>query len=692
MKEVGLKVWPLAASVVLVHGLAHAAEGFWTMDNLPLQRMRSEIGFAPDAQLARTIQLGSVRIDGGCSGSFVSPQGLVMTNHHCVAECIQEVSPAGRNLLDEGFAAKDRAAELRCPGLGLKRLEAIHDVTAEVQRATQGREGEALKQAFEAVKGQLNTACAAGDANTRCDVVKLYQGGQYHQYRYHRYGDVRLVWAPERQIAFFGGDEHNFSFPRYNLDAAFLRVYENDRPAPTPVYLPVDARGAREGEAVLAAGHPGLTMRGITVAQLLAYRDVTLADDMRRTNGLHAALKRHAASGTQAAAADATLLFELENDAKAMQGELQALQSDEALARRRADEQALRRYVERHADLRATVGPAWQAIEQAQATFVAIAPSYYLLEKGYGFSSDLFRTARSLVRAAAERGKPEDERLPEYREAKLAELQERLKSEQAVDTAMETVRLGFALSHLQARLGADHPLVKRVLDGLGPEERAARMVAATRLADRGVRAALLEGGAKAIEQSDDPFIRLAREVDDEARRARRRYEQEVEAVTLRNGELIARARFAKEGRSAYPDGSYTLRMSYGKVQGTAAGKVASPAFTRVAGLFAADTGRDAFALPASWKAAHDKLDPKQPFNFVATLDVSAGSSGSPVLNRSGSVVGMVFDLNSEGLGCVFRYNGATGRAIGLDMGALASALKQVYHADGLLAELGLGGQ
>lgn len=671
-----------------------AAEGLWPLDQLPLDRLQKDIGFTPDAAFARRLQLGAARIDGGCSGAFVSRDGLVMTNHHCVADCVQEASPPGHALLTEGFLARRPEQELRCPDLGVSRLESIRDVTAEVRDATRGRQGEDFRQAFDAAKTRLSTDCLGGEDSlrTRCDVVKLYQGGRYALYRYRRFSDVRLVWAPERQVAFFGGDEHNFSFPRYNLDAAFLRVYDDGKPAALDDVLALDAQGPAEGEAVLAVGHPGVTLRGITRSQLLAYRDIILADDLRRNRGLHAALKRYAATGAAAAASAETLLFELENDAKAMRGESDALHDPALLRRRRADDRALQRFVASRPALRAEVGPAWRTIDAAQARFAAIAPDYYLLEKGYGFSSDLFRHARALVRVADEAALPAASRLPEYGDARLAELRRRLQADAPLDQGLETVRLGFALSHLRDRLGAAHPLVQRVLAGQSPEDRAAWMVAHTTLGDAARRSALLAGGSEALRQSDDPFIRLAREVDAPARQARQRYEQQVDGINTRYGELIASARFAKNGAADYPDGSYTLRLSYGRVQGVPRGAgrpVPVPAFTRVAGLFDSERAAEPFVLPASWKQARARLDPQRPFNFAATLDVSAGSSGSPVLNTRGRIAGMVFDINSDGLGCVFAYNGATGRAIGVDSGALATALREVYGAGELLTELGL---
>lgn len=550
----------------LAAATAGAAEGMWTLDNLPRNELKARYDFEPTRAWVDKVMRASVRLAQGCSGSFVSPSGLAMTNHHCVVRCVEGLSSPDKNYLRDGYLAANREAELKCPELELNRLEQITDVTATIKAAVQGREGEAFKLALNATKAGLTSACTGNaKATVRCDVVELYHGGLYHLYRYHRFQDVRLVWAPEQAAAFFGGDPDNFNFPRYDLDIAFLRAYENGKPARVQDYFIFNASGAVPGELTFVTGHPGSTQRELTVAQLRTLRDQRYLRDLQLFAEQRGLLQQYQKTGTEPARVAAGDVFSIENTIKARRGAMTALQDEALWQKKRDGETSLQQYVAGRSELRGTAG-AWDAIARAEAVYQEIGVEHYFVESGRGLGSKYFGFARSLVRGAAERAKPDADRLPEFTEAQLPSVEQSLFSTAPVYADYERVKFAWSLTKLREWLGADHAVVRQVLGTESPEQLAERLVTGTRLGDPAVRKALWENPA-ALATSDDPIIQLARRVDDEARRIRRRYESEIEAVEQRAGQAIAEARFEQLGASVYPDATFTLRLSYGEVRG-----------------------------------------------------------------------------------------------------------------------------
>ena len=672
----------LAAALFVVAPALSAAEGMWTLENLPRAALSADFGFTPDADWITHVQRASVRLAGGCSGSFVSPDGLVLTNPHCAWTCAEQLSSADENLLRDGFLAAKRTDERRCPNVELNQLIETTDVTAEVTAAPAGT-------ARLAVMSRIEQACVAGDPRTRCDVVALYHGGQYHLYRYRRYDDVRLAWSPELAASFFGGDPDNFNFPRYALDASLLRAYEDGAPAKSPDYFAWNADGADVGELTFMAGHPGSTQRLLTVSQLELLRDVLLVEQLLYLAEMRGLLNQYASQGDEQARHARTEINRLENAYKVYRGRLQALQDPAVFAFKEQQEQRLREWVDADAKRRAAFGDAWRRIADAQDAYRAFHTRYALIEQAQGFSGRMFDTARALVRAAAERERPNDARLREYRETALQSLEQRVLSPAPFHAEYEAMKLGWSLGKLRELLGTDDPLVQRVLGREGPREFAERVVTGSRLQEIEVRRALWEGGAEAIAASDDPMIVLARAVDSEARALYRRYHDEVEAVEIANQQRIARVMFELDGTDTYPDATFTLRLTYGQVQGwTENGRVFAP-FTTIAGAFRRHTGDAPFALPERWLAAKDDLELAQRMNFSSTHDITGGNSGSPVINRDAELVGLVFDGNIHSLGGAYWYDARLNRAVSVHAGFIAEALRNVYHADRLLEELGL---
>jgi len=664
------------------------AEGMWTLDNLPKAELKKRYGFEPDAAWVDKVMKASVRLAGGCSGSFVSKDGLVLTNHHCAVSCIQQLSSARKDYVASGFLARTRAEELTCPQVEVNRLEQITDVTARMNQATKGAGGADYARLQKAEKSKIEAECVGGAADTtRCDVVELYHGGIYDLYRYRRFQDVRLVFAPESSIAFFGGDPDNFNFPRYDLDMALLRAYENGQPVVVKDWFAFSARGAGEGEPTFVTGHPGSTERQLTVAQLERVRDVDTVANLLRLAEARGQLARYGAGGGEPARVSADDLQSIENSFKAIYGEFQALLDPAVFKRKRDEERALRDFAKARPRLQKEYGGAWDEIAAAQAVYREIEQRWKLLERPRGFWSTHFTYARWLVRGADERAKPNADRLREYTESALPSLTQNLFSTAPIYPEYEKVKLGWSLTKLRELLGPDDPLVKAVLGHDAPETVAARLVDGSKLADVALRKKLWEGGAEAVAKSNDPFIVLARLVDAESRALRKRYEDEVEAVEDANAERLAKVRFAQSGAGAYPDATFTLRLSHGEVKGwTDKGRAVAP-FTDIGGAFKRHTGAPPFALPKSWLDARDRLDPAQRFNFVTTNDIIGGNSGSPLINRSAEVVGLAFDGNIHSLGGAFWFDERLNRTVAVHSGAILEALRKVYGADALAKEL-----
>jgi hypothetical protein len=656
----------------------------WLLDAFPADRVAARYGFRPTQEWLDHVRLASARFGGGCSSSFVSPSGLVMTNHHCALDCIQKLSTAKSDLVQDGFYAKQEADERVCPGLELSQLTDVTDVTARVDGATRGLAGAAFRDALRAQLARIEGECRTG-TELRCDVVTLYHGGRYHLYRYKRFQDVRLVFAPEVAIAFFGGDPDNFMFPRYDLDVAFVRAYEGGKPAKTPSYFGWSAAGAKPDEPTFVAGHPGSTSRLATVAQLTFLRDVALPESIAMLSEWRGALTELSGRGKEQRRITQKLLFGVENRLKAMKGRRRALVDAEVMAAKVAAEEALRRAASGDPAARA----AWDAIADAQRAHRAIYAPYQLLEKGpYGFYATLFDHARALVRAAEERPKPSGERLRELSDAQLPLLERRLLSSAPIEPELESLTLGMGLVRLREVLGPDHPVVKKVLGKEDPRRLADRLVRGSKLIDPAVRKALYDGGRAAVDASKDPMIELARLVDPDARAIRKAYEEQVEAVETKNGELIAKARFAALGTSVYPDATSTLRLSFGAVKGwDEDGRAVAP-ITTMGGAFERATGNHPFALPKSWLDAQARLDLATPLNLVTSNDIIGGNSGSPVIDREGKIVGLVFDGNIHSLGGDYHYDAAKNRAVALHSEGIVAALDRIYGAKRVVSELG----
>jgi hypothetical protein len=667
---------------------ASADEGMWTLNAFPADQVGKAYGFAPDQAWLDHVRLSSVRLARGCSASFVSPLGLVQTNHHCAQGCIQQLSTRTEDLVESGFYARAAPDERKCPDVEVNQLTAISDVTARIEAATAGRDGKALIDAKRAIEATIARECAGGDANVRCDIVELYHGGIYNLYRYRRYQDVRLVFAPEMAIAFFGGDPDNFEFPRYDLDVTYLRVYADDRPLDTSAnFLRYAKRDARPGDLTFTSGHPGRTNRLDTVAALAFQRDVTLPRGIFYDSELRGMLTEFSATGAEPARIAKGMLFGIENSLKARKGQFAALVDPAIITARTAAEAALRRKVEADPQLREQYGPAWDNIRAALMRYRGMRDRYVFTEGGQGFRSRLFGFAKSLVRHAAEAKKPDETRLREYTDANFPGQRQALTSRAPVYPELEKLTLGFSLTKLREALGPDDPFVRKVLGDKAPAVLAAELVDGSKLADAALRGRLIDADEAAIAATDDPMIALVRKIDPDLRAMRRTYEDEVEAELTKNSGQIANAMFKINGTSTYPDATFSLRISFGAVKGYRQdGRDIAP-ITTIGGAFARATGADPFRLPDSWIAARETLDLALPFNLATTNDIIGGNSGSPVINRDAEVVGLIFDGNIQSLGGDYGFDPEQNRAVSVAVGALREALAKIYHADRIVDEL-----
>ncbi|MGQ0699272.1 MAG: S46 family peptidase [Panacagrimonas sp.] len=683
-----MKRWSALIAACCVAGNLAAAEGMWTLDNLPAKAMRDRYGFAPDAAWADHAMKASARLASGCSASFVSASGLVLSNHHCVNECVQQLSSSGTNRIRDGFYAKSHEQEVRCPEIEVNRLEQVTDVTARIAAVVEGKSGAAFADAKKAEEARIESECVGKQVDTsRCDVVDLYHGGRQHLYRYHRFQDVRLVFAPEIAIAFFGGDPDNFNFPRYDLDMSLLRVYENGRPAKIEHYFPVSDKGAEAGELVMVTGHPGSTQRLLTVAQLETLRDMALPQRLFVASEFRGLLTQYSTQSAEAERVAQNDLFGVENGIKARKGMLQALQTPEVFGVKRREEELLRAFVNAEPKRREQYGDAWDAIAKAQTTYRNIYWRHRMLEGGAAFGSQYFSHARTLVRGAQERAKPNAERLKEFGDARLPEITQTLFSAAPVYPEYEQLLLKFALTKFREILGADDPAVRLLLGKESPEVLAASLIAGSKLNDPALRKALWEGGAEALTKSEDPFIQIARLVDPDARAIRKTYENEVEAVEARSAEKLSAALFAMKGTSIYPDATFTLRLSYGEIAGWQEKGQPVPPFTTMGGAFERHTGFDPFALPASWLKSKDRINLSQRLNLVSTNDIIGGNSGSPMVNRNGEIVGLVFDGNLPSLGGSFWFDERVNRSVAVHSGAIIESLRNIYGAGALADEM-----
>jgi len=689
--------------------LARADEGMWLFSHPPLARLEKDHAAALKRKELTPewlvhLQQSSVRFNSGGSGSFVSADGLVLTNHHVGADSLQKLGDAEHNYYRDGFAAATQADELKCHDLELNVLISIEDVTARVQAAvTPDLDPQAAFAARRKVMAEIEKESLAA-TGLRSDVVTLHQGGLYHLYRAKKYTDVRLVFAPEQQIAFFGGDADNFEFPRYNLDVCFFRAYENGKPARVPHHLRWSRQPVATGELVFVSGHPGHTDRADTLSELLAMRDRQVPFSLATLNRLEVMLDAYADEGPEERRQAMGDLFGVQNSRKAREGILAGLLDPKFIARKRGSEEKLRELVVKRTAGAARPSP-FDRIDQAEKEIAAVALRHNLLEGAVGFNSQYFATARTLLRAAAEAGKPSGDRLREYRDSNRESLELALLSDEPVYDAFEIVKLADSLTFLATSLGPDDPLIQKVLAGRSPRERAADLVRGTGLGKRGganaakpdTRKALYEGGQAAVAASTDPMLGLARIVDEESRSLRKIVEASSEIKRQAHAE-ITQAVFASEGESVYPDATFTLRLAYGTVKGYEEAGKSVPPITTYDGLFerARSKGNSPpFDLPPRWQKLRPQLEKdgaflKTPFNFVSTADIIGGNSGSPVVNTAGELVGLIFDGNIQSLVLDIAYDDTQARAVSVDAAGILAALRTVYTADGLVAEL-LGG-
>jgi hypothetical protein len=561
-------------------------------------------------------------------------------------------------------------------------------VTGQVAEAVADLDDAAANTARKRVLTRLEQACEeAHEGALSCESVSLYEGGQYFIYRYRRYDDVRLVFAPEEGIASFGGDLDNFNFPRWNLDMAFLRVYEDGQPARTPNFFRWRAEGADVGEPVFVPGHPGTTERLLTVAELKFQRSAVLPDWLARANELRGRYKQFEQQDGEAFRLVQHPLMIIENGLKVRRNELEALMSDPLMRRKQRDEEALREAVEADLDLGPRYGPAWAEINRALNVYSAFRDEYLFVEAGVGFRSQLFDYARTLVRATAEREKPNEERLREYTDAALPQVEQRLLADVPVHDRLEVLDLTYSLDKMREFLGPDDPFIHKVLGIESPRSLSAKLIANTDLADAELRRKLWEGGADAVRKSKDPMIRMARLVDADARALRKRYEDEVQGPIASAKEKIARGRFAVYGTSTYPDATFTLRLAFGAVEGWEEMSKQIPPFTTLEPLFERATDYPPFALPERWQKSRKKLDPDTRFNFVATTDITGGNSGSAIIDRDANLVGLAFDGNIHSIAGAFWFDPRTNRTVGVHPAIMLAALEKVYDADRIVAEL-----
>jgi hypothetical protein len=669
--------------------MATADEGMWLYNAPPKDKIKSKYGFELTQAWLDHVRLSSVRFNNGGSGSFVSANGLTFTNHHVGAACVHQLSTEGHDYIKTGFYAKTQAEEAKCPNLELNQLVGIEDVTEKVNAGVKpGMPAAEAGQAQRASMSQIEKDCSTA-TGLRCDAVIFYSGQVYNLYKYKKYTDVRLVFAPEFDIAFFGGDPDNFTYPRYDLDITFFRVYEDGKPAHIDNYLKWSASGVKDGELIFVSGHPGNTGRMLTMAQLEFMRDVQYPAALKLFARRIALLQNFSKESAENARIATEDIFGLQNSQKAITGYQSGLLDKSIMAQKAADEAKLHEFFKADAKNAGTPDP-WDEIAQAIKTQQAIYPNLTYLERMRGFSSHLAQMARILVRAGQEKPKANPDRLREFRDSALPSLEQQLFSTEPIYKNLETALLDDSLAEMQETLGKDNADVHKVLQGRTPEEAAKDLIANTKLDDVAVRKQLYEGGQASIEASTDPLIVAMRAIDPDARATRKEFEDKVDSVVRRNGTAIAKARFAQSGFAQPPDATFTLRLSYGEAKGYPENGKNIPFATEIGGTYeraAEHNNQPPYKLPESWMNSKAKLNLKTPFNFVSTADIIGGNSGSPTVNKQGEVVGIIFDGNIESLPWNFAYSDVQGRAVSVDSRGIQEALRKIYGASALADEL-----
>ena len=675
----------LAACAAALPAIAN--EGMWTFDNFPAAAVRQGFGADITPAWLDHVRLSTLRLT-NCTASFVSREGLILTNHHCIESCLAELSSKEKSLLELGFRASARKEEPRCPAQHADALVGTENITDAVLKADSGLSDAEANTARKKVLISLEQACEQASARAKsgklvCQSVRLYQGGEYFLYKYKRYSDLRLVFAPEADIAAFGGDPDNFQFPRWSLDFSILRAYEDNKPAQTPNFLRIDFAGPNANQLVFVSGDPGTTERLQTRSQLEFDRDVSLPITLLRASELRGRYIQFGKNNVGDERITLAPLNSLQNGIKVRRKELDALNDDEFLEEKSKAEQALRAVA-------GISGPdPWQEIAAASSRERVLYLPYIFIENAAGFSSALFRDARLLLRAADEQLKPNKDRLREFTDAELPRMQRELYAQVPVYPEFEQMTLSFSLERMREWLGMDHPVVRRLMSKESPDALATRLIAETEMNEAYFRKHLWQGGKAAVDASHDPMIVLARSIDAEARALRRQYEDEVEAPIARAAEKIAAARFKAYGTSMYPDATFTPRLNYGTVQGWVENGASVQPFTYLERAFERATGATPFKIPESWMRAKAQLDMNTPFCISTSNDIVGGNSGSPLIDVDGKIVGLMFDGNIHSVAGRYWFNPKNNRAIALHPAIIREALEKVYGAPELLAELQL---
>ena len=681
----------MAAATALISAPATSAkaeEGMWTFDNFPTATVNQTYGTKIDQKWLDRVRESAVRLR-GCSASFVSGEGLILTNHHCVVSCIQDLSSAENDYVKDGWVTANRTEEKQCPGQTAEVLTEIVDVTDRVLGAGEGATGGDFVRLRNAEVDKIQKE-ACGDATDRtCQVISFYRGGQYKLYKFTKYDDVRLVFAPEFQAAFFGGDPDNFNFPRYALDAAFLRAYKDGKPVASPVHLKWNADAPKEGEAVFVAGNPGTTQRLLTVSQLSQLRDQQLPVTLIQSSELRGRLTEYATTSEEARRVTVDPIFGLENSFKVFYGQQGALTDPNFFGKKVAEEAELRQKVAADPALAERIGDPWAEMDAAVASQRRLFLPYRQLESAAGQRSSLYAYARTIVRTAKERAKPADQRRPGYTDAELDASARRLSTEVPISADVERIALSFWLTKTREYLTADHPQVKALIGAENPEDLSTRLVSGTKLTDPAFRAEALRMTPEQLAASGDELIKFVLANDDAAQAVRAQYDAEVTAPSARAAEKIAQARFGVYGTNLYPDATFSLRLSYGSVKGWTEGDRTITPFTNVGGLYERQTGASPYDASERFMAARDKVNKDAVYNFVSTNDIIGGNSGSPVINAKAEVIGAAFDGNIHSLGGSFGYDGELNRTVTVSTSAITEALRNVYNQPHLLRELGV---
>jgi hypothetical protein len=662
---------------------AWADEGMWLFNALPKKHLKAAHDFEPTEAWSKHVMLSSVRFNSGGSASFVSSTGLVLTNHHVGADTLHKVSTAENNYYRDGFYATSWDQEIAAADLELNQLVSIENVTQRVSSSV--KPGMAPGEAF-AARRAVTSAIekeSLDSTGLRSDVVMLYGGARYHLYRYKKYTDVRLVWAPEAGIAFFGGDADNFEYPRFCLDVCIFRVYENGKPARTHNFLRMSKNGAADGELVFVSGNPGRTQRIFTTAALKYQRDHYLPYVLSFLHRREILFQQFGFGGDEQKRRAKDELFGLQNSRKALTGMNQGLQDPSFMAQKESTENALRRQVESNANLKKYAN-AWKAIEEVQAKKVD------MLGQTGGLAGQVYSIASILVTMAAEDLKPNGERLGGFSDAGRQSLEMQLFSPAPIYPDLELTKFADSISLFVERRGGDHPLVQQVLANRSPQAAAAELLAGSKLMDVAERKKLAKGGQAAINASTDTMIQLARMLDTESRRLIK-IGEEVGETERQAYSQIADAMFAVQGTDSYPDATFTLRLAFGPVKGYQEGSKWVPPMTTIGGAFEHEENHgstDPWELPKRWHDRKGNLNLKTPFNFVCTADIIGGNSGSPVINRNAELVGVIFDGNIQSLTSDYFYSDKVGRAVSVHSSAMLEALRNVYDAGKLAEELG----